>query len=171
MAARKCRMDLLQHMDGKSSDILPSTSLCHQVVPCICNRHATRAAQVSFYPQLYLNYSRQNVVGAHTPVYLLRCRKHAFTRADTFMTCAAGLSFDFVLYNEISFIFYAAFSCALMFSPGVRESYRERHDSRDPGVRCIARCRCVTACRQHIGADSSRVLSTKIVVTCLRHGI
>ena len=49
-----------------------------------------------------------------------------------------GLSFDFVVYNEISFLCYAAFSCALMFAPGVRQSYRGRHGGQDPGVRCCS---------------------------------
>jgi len=109
------------------------------VVPYMYARDAPCAVQVSFYPQLYLNYSRQNVVGGHTPVCSLRCITHALASADTIISCAEGLSFDFVLYNEISFIFYAAFSCALMFSPGVRQSYRNRHHGGEPGVRCVAR--------------------------------
>jgi len=114
------------------------------------NRHPTCAVQVSFYPQLYLNYSRRNVVGAHTPTGQVPRPTYELGRADTTVLSLAGLSFDFVLYNEISFVFYAAFSSALMFSPGVRHSYRERHGGRDPGVRCCATRR-LPVCRLHSG--------------------
>ena len=122
-------------MDGKLTDCRAVLSTCHGVLPYMCNRRVTRAAQVSFYPQLYLNYSRQNVVGAYTAVCFVRLAMRAIARLDNIVLSAAGLSFDFVLYNEISFICYAAFSCALLFSPGVRQSYRDRHYGRDPGVR------------------------------------
>ena len=59
-----------------------------------------------------------------------------------------------MLYNWISFVCYAAFSCALFFSSDIRQTYRDRHDGHDPGVRyafSLERCSChdvLSAARQ-----------------------
>ena len=63
---------------------------------------------LSFYPQLYVNWKRQSVV---------------------------GLSFDFVLYNSIGFLCYAVYACTLFVSGSVRAEYARRHHGGIPSVR------------------------------------
>jgi cystinosin len=62
------------------------------------------AWSVSFYPQLYLNWSRKSVV---------------------------GLSLDFELYNLVGFGCYSVFNCAFAYDPGVQEAYRAANDGKD----------------------------------------
>lgn len=55
---------------------------------------------VSFYPQVLLNYRRQTSV---------------------------GVSFDFLVYNVLAFMCYAAFTCSLFWSDSVQRTYDKRH--------------------------------------------
>lgn len=65
------------------------------------------AWSISFYPQVWLNYSRKSV---------------------------AGLSLDFQLLNLLGFTAYAVYNCALYWSPVVRAQYRASHAGTDPAV-------------------------------------
>ncbi|KAF1319428.1 Lysosomal cystine transporter, partial [Globisporangium splendens] len=55
---------------------------------------------IGFYPQLYLNYTRQSVV---------------------------GLSLDFMVLHMLGFICYTIFNCAFYFSTSVQEQYMRRN--------------------------------------------
>ncbi|KAF8326520.1 PQ loop repeat-domain-containing protein [Cantharellus anzutake] len=61
----------------------------------------------SFYPQILLNYRRKFV---------------------------GGLSIDFATLNVMGHTCYSIYSSAFLFSPGVREEYRRRHDGHNPSV-------------------------------------
>ena len=63
---------------------------------------------VSFWPQIVLNYRRKST---------------------------AGLSFEFQLLNFVGFSCYAAFNCALFWSPGVRLEYARRNGGHASAVR------------------------------------
>lgn len=65
------------------------------------------AWSVSFYPQIYRNWSRKSVV---------------------------GLSFDFVVYNLLGFTCYSIYMCAEFWSKRVREEYREANDGDEVSV-------------------------------------
>ncbi len=66
------------------------------------------AWSLSFYPQCVLNWERRSVV---------------------------GLSFDYVLLNVVGFACYSSFTCALFFSPELREEYERAHAGHAPAVR------------------------------------
>ncbi|RLN95836.1 hypothetical protein BBJ28_00000719 [Nothophytophthora sp. Chile5] len=56
---------------------------------------------VSFYPQVFLNYSRKSVV---------------------------GLSLDYTVLNLLGFTCYSIFNCAFYYSDRVQQQYMRRHD-------------------------------------------
>ncbi|KAF0689074.1 Aste57867_19346 [Aphanomyces stellatus] len=56
---------------------------------------------VSFWPQVFLNWRRQSVV---------------------------GLSLDFLVYNILGFVCYAIFNCAFFWSDAVQAEYMKLHD-------------------------------------------
>lgn len=58
------------------------------------------AWSISFYPQIYINYERQSVV---------------------------GLNFDFLALNVVGFTLYAIFNLGLYFIPEIRAKYAELH--------------------------------------------
>ncbi|XP_064479402.1 cystinosin-like [Ornithodoros turicata] len=58
------------------------------------------AWSVSFYPQIYINWRRQSVV---------------------------GLNFDYVGLNITGFLCYTIYNCGLYFAPKIQEEYLERH--------------------------------------------
>ncbi|RKP14367.1 PQ loop repeat-domain-containing protein [Piptocephalis cylindrospora] len=65
------------------------------------------AWSASFYPQVLLNYQRKSV---------------------------RGLSLDFLYLNLLGFTFYTIYNVALYSNDSVRESYRERHDGKNPSI-------------------------------------
>lgn len=66
------------------------------------------AWSLSFYPQVVLNWERRSVV---------------------------GFAFDFAGLNLVGFGCYAAFNCALFYSPSIRAAYERSHGGEAPAVR------------------------------------
>ncbi|ETV78321.1 hypothetical protein H257_07907 [Aphanomyces astaci] len=62
---------------------------------------------VSFWPQVFLNWRRQSVV---------------------------GLSLDFLVYNILGFVCYAVFNAAFFWSDAVQDEYKKHHDGNPNAV-------------------------------------
>ena len=112
---------------GVVAIILFSVSLggglpCHLslgVAACSCSSAVTAASAIigwgyfacwsmSFWPQTILNWKRKSVV---------------------------GLSFDFVVLNEVGFLCYALFNCVLFFNASAKRDYAASHGGEASGVR------------------------------------
>ena len=61
------------------------------------------AWSVSFWPQIFLNWSRKSV---------------------------EGLSFDFLSLNLLGFACYSAYNLGYAYNPGIRDAYRKAHNGR-----------------------------------------
>ena len=86
---------------------------------CSCSSAVTAASAIigwgyfacwsaSFWPQTILNWKRKSVV---------------------------GLSFDFVVLNEVGFLCYALFNCVLFFNAAAKRDYAASHGGEASGVR------------------------------------
>lgn len=65
------------------------------------------AWSISFYPQVFLNFSRKSV---------------------------KGLSFDYTLLNILGFTCYTAYNLALFYNPEIRAQYAQKHNNSVPSV-------------------------------------
>ncbi|CAB4027218.1 Cystinosin [Paramuricea clavata] len=62
------------------------------------------AWSISFYPQVYVNWSRKSVI---------------------------GLNFDFVCYNLLGFIAYGVFNIGMFWIPKIKSEYQAKHPNED----------------------------------------
>lgn len=74
------------------------------------------AWSVSFYPQVYINYTRKRQ-------HKLSNRKDPLLPQYTSVYCfysVVGLNFDFLALNIVGFIMYSLFNCGMYFLPSIQ---------------------------------------------------